>query len=184
MEFLIIGIVLFFGIHLIPIFELKQKLINRFGKKPYMAIFALVSALGLGLMIYGKATAEFIALWQPIAGAHWVPVILMWPAIIISIWAEIPCSMKITLRHPMLIGILIFTSTHLIANGDLATVLLFGSFACYSIFTMFRQGFKKSESEIPNNTPGWNLFGVILGTVIYGLVFTFHQQFTGMVIPV
>ena len=184
MEFLVIGMVIFFGIHLMPIFELKNRLIQRYGKKPYMGVFAIISALGLGLMIYGKSTADFISIWQPIAGAHWFPVILMWPALVLLVWAEIPCSMKTTLRHPMLLGVLLFSIGHLFANGDLASILLIGSFGLYAALTMLRLGFKKKESKIASSTPGWNLLGLTIGTLAYGLTFAFHQQITGMVIPV
>ena len=184
MELLIIGIILFFGIHLVPIFKCKQTLIDRLGKKPYMAVFSLISALGLGLMIYGKSQAEFIAIWQPLAWSHWVPVFVMWPTAIILIWAELPCSMKITLRHPMLLGITLFAASHLFANGDLATILLIGSFGIYAIATMLRLGFAKQDSAIPESTPVWNVIGITGGTLAYILVYTFHQQMTGMPIPV
>lgn len=184
MEFLILGTAIFFGIHLVPLLAIKQKLINRLGKKAYMAAFALISALGLGLMIYGKGHSDFIPVWQPLAMAHWVPILVMWPTMILFVWAEIPCSMKIKLRHPMLIGIVLFTTSHLIANGDLASIVLFGSFAIYSVFVMFRQGFKKKESKIPVSTTKWNAFGIILGTLLYGVIFHFHQNITGMPIPV
>lgn len=184
MELLIAGIIIFFTIHLVPIFQLKDKLVQGLGEKPYMGVFSLIAALGLGLMIYGKGHAEFIPVWQPLPWAHWVPIIAMWPALVLLVWAEIPCSMKITLRHPMLLGVLLFCISHLFANGDLATILLIGSFAMYASLTMLRQGFKKKESNIPNSTPRWNLLGLVIGTLAYGLMFTFHQNITGMAIPI
>lgn len=184
MELLITGMIIFFGVHLIPVFKCKQSIINRLGKKPYMGIFALISALGLGLMIYGKGQAEFIPLWQPLAWNHWVPIIVMWPTAVIFVWAEIPCSMKTRLRHPMLLGIVLFTASHLFANGDLATVLLFASFGIYAIFTMLRLGFAKPQNNLPDSTPGWNVIGILGGTLAYILVFTFHQNISGMPIPV
>jgi uncharacterized membrane protein len=184
MEFLILGTFIFFGIHLLPLLAIKKSLIDKFGKKPYMAIFAIISALGLGLMIYGKGHADFIPVWQPMTLAYWVPILVMWPTMVLFVWAEIPCSMKITLRHPMLIGIVLFTTSHLIANGDLASIILFGSFAIYSLFVIFRQGFQKKESNIPASTPKWNAFGLILGTLLYGAIFHFHQNITGMPIQV
>ncbi len=184
MEFLIAGIIIFFAIHLVPIFKLKEKLVQGLGEKPYMGIFSLIAALGLGLMIYGKGSAEFISIWQPLPWAHWVPIIAMWPALVLLVWAEIPCSMKITLRHPMLLGILLFCISHLFANGDLATILLIGSFAMYASLTMLRQGFKKKESNIPASTPKWNAFGFIVGALLYGVIFHFHQSITGMAIPI
>lgn len=184
MEWLILGITLFFGIHLLPLFNAKQILLQQMGKAGYMIGFSLISALGLGLMIYGKANADFIPIWQPIAGAHWVPIICMWPAAVLFIWAEMPCSMRSKLKHPMLLGITLFASSHLVANGDLATVLLFMPFALYAIFIMFQQGFKKTDEHANQHTPALNIFGILLGTAIYALVFTFHQHITGMVIPV
>jgi uncharacterized membrane protein len=184
MTFLIFGMIIFYGVHLIPVFELKNKIINCVGKKPYMGMFALISALGLGLMIYGKSNAEFITIWQPMPGAHWFPIILMWPTFILLVWAEIPCSIKATLRHPMLLGVFLFSISHLFANGDLASTLVIGSFGVYAMMTMLRLGFQKSKSKPSLNTPGWNMLGIALGTLAYGLVFTFHQQITGMIIPI
>ena len=100
MGLLISGMIIFFGIHLVPALPLKNILIQRFGKNSYMGVFALIAALGLGLMIYGKSTAGFIAVWQPLAGAHWLPVILMWPAFVLLAWAEIPCSIKFHIAPP------------------------------------------------------------------------------------
>ncbi|WP_283786019.1 NnrU family protein [Bermanella sp. WJH001] len=184
MEWLILGITLFFGIHLLPLFNAKQILLSRIGKAPYMIGFSLISALGLGLMIYGKASADFVPIWQPIAGAHWVAIICMWPAAVLFVWAEIPCSMRSKLKHPMLLGITLFASSHLVANGDLASILLFMPFALYAIFTMFKQGFKNQDQHSNQPTPGLNIFGILLGSAIYALVFTFHQHITGMVIPI
>lgn len=188
MELLIIGIIIFFGIHLVPIFKIKHSVIQRFGKKPYMAVFSLISALGLGLMIYGKGHAEFITVWQPMAGAHWIPIIIMWPVSMLFVWAEIPCRMKIILRHPMLLGVTLLSTSHLFANGDLATILLMGSFGVYALFTMIRLGFKKEEKHSTDQRPGrtlsWDVVGIVIGTLAYILVFTFHEQITGMPIPV
>jgi uncharacterized membrane protein len=184
MGLLISGMIIFFGIHLVPALPLKNILIQRFGKNSYMGVFALIAALGLGLMIYGKSTAGFIAVWQPLAGAHWLPVILMWPAFVLLAWAEIPCSIKSTLRHPMLLGILLFSISHLFANGDLASILLLGSFGLYALLTMLRLGFKKKETSMPNKTPGWNLLGLAIGTFAYGVIFYFHQSIIGMPIPI
>mgnify|MGYP000334571140 CR=1 FL=1 len=184
MEFLITGLIIFYGMHVVPALTLKEKLTKKIGMQPYMALFSLVSALGLGLMIYGKSYADFIPIWQPLPGAHWVPMILMWPALILIIWAQIPCSMKTTLRHPMLLGVLLFSVAHLFANGDLATILLLGSFGLYSLLTIIRLNANNKIPSQIDKTHGWNALGVVLGTLAYALIFVFHQQITGMAIPV
>ena len=184
MEILIVGLIIFYGVHMVPIFELKNTLINKMGKHFYLGLFALISLVGLGLMIYGKGNANFIPVWQPIEGAHWVPVILMWPALIFTAWAEIPCNMKIRLRHPMLLGVLLFSVAHLIANGDLASILLIGSFGLYALLTMLRLGFKSNVNGKKVNGLKWDVAGVVIGTLAYGLIFHFHEQIMGRVIPI
>jgi uncharacterized membrane protein len=184
MTLLIAGLIIFYGMHVVPALTLKEHLIKKIGKQPYMGLFSLVSAAGLGLMIYGKSQADFIPMWQPFTGAHWVPIVLMWPALILIVWAQLPCSMKTTLRHPMLMGILLFSTAHLFANGDLATILLLGSFGLYSLVTLIRLRKKNETTANTQKTLWMNLLGVVIGTLVYILVFIFHQHITGMVIPV
>ncbi len=184
MELLIIGMIIFYGVHLVPIFSLKKQLINKIGQQPYLGLFSLVSALGLGLMIYGKGHADIIHLFPPIESAHWVPVILMWPAFISLTCTYLPCSMKTTLRHPMLLGVLIFSAAHVFANGDLATLLLVGSFGVYSLLTIIFSNNEQIATSKPKKTLGLNILAIVLGSLVYILAFVFHQHITGMPIPI
>ncbi len=185
MNMLIAGMAIFYGMHLVPSLPLKIQLQNTLGKLPYMGLFSLVSALGLGLMIVGKGAAEFIPLWEPMSGAHWVPRVLMLPALILICWAYLPCSMKTRLGHPMLQGIALFSIAHLFANGDLASVLLIGSFGLYSILTIIRlnRNSDSKTSKVVDKTPAWNALGIVMGIMAYALAAVYHQQITGMPIP-
>lgn len=185
MNMLIAGIAIFYGVHLVPLLSLKSRLKNSLGELPYMGLFSLVSALGLGLMIYGKGTADFIPLWEPMSGAHWIPIVLMLPALILICWAYLPCSMKARLGHPMLQGIALFSIAHLFANGDLASVLLIGSFGLYSVVTIIRlnRNSDGKASKVVVKTPAWNALGIVMGILAYALVAVYHQQITGMPIP-
>ncbi len=185
MNMLIAGIAIFYGMHLVPSTPLKNSLQNGLGKLPYMGLFSLVSALGLGLMIYGKGAADFVPLWEPMSGAHWVPRVLMLPALILIFWSYLPCSMKTRLGHPMLQGITLFSIAHLFANGDLASVLLIGSFGLYSVITIIRlsRNSDNTTAKVVSKTPGWNALGIVMGILAYALVAVYHQQITGMPIP-
>ncbi len=184
MELLITGMILFYGMHLVPALTLKDQLIKKIGLQPYLGLFSLVSALGLGLMIYGKGHADIIHLFTPIEGAHWVPVILMWPALISLTCTYLPCSMKTTLRHPMLLGVLLFSVGHVFANGDLATLLLVGSFGVYSLLTIVFSSNEQTVTSKPKKTLGLNILAIVLGSLVYILAFMFHQHITGMPIPI
>jgi len=181
---LLLGILIFYGVHAVPSLNLKAKLVARWGEQPYMGAFSLMAALGLGLMIYGKSIAAFTQVWQPIDGAHWLPIVLMWPASILIAWAYLPCNMKIKLRHPMLLGILLFSVSHLVANGDLATILLVGSFGVFAVLNILAVNRRSGSSDHKPKAMGWDLLGFVMGTVVYALVFNFHHIIVGVAIPV
>ena len=185
MMLLIAGILIFFSIHLIPIFSIKERLIERWGEMPYMGLFSLVAGLGLGLIIYGKATALFIAFWQPMTGSQWVPIVLMLPAFILISWAYVPGHLKNTLKHPMLMGVTLFSISHLSVNGDLASLLLFGSFLFYSLMTMARLLKKSNSTDVKLNRVAfkmnvWDVIAMVAGILIYALAFFYHVKITGV----
>ncbi len=181
---LLLGIVIFYGVHAVPSSNLKNKLVQSWGEQPYMGAFSLLAGLGLGLMIYGKSIAAFTEVWQPIAGAQWLPIILMWPASILIAWAYVPCNMKAKLRHPMLLGILLFSISHLFANGDLATILLVGSFGVFAGLNILAVNRRSGKSEQKPKAVGWDILGIVMGTVVYALVFKFHHIIVGVAVPV
>ena len=179
MTILILGLIIFFAVHLIPMLAVKDRFINKWGKLPYMGIFSVVSAIGLALIIYGKGSAPFVSVWQPMAGSQWIPVILMLPASILIFLSHVPGNIKNTLHHPMLMGVALFSIGHLFANGDLASVLLFGSFFIYSVLTIFRLLKKLGSNKEKSNRPigkvnRWDAVAVVAGSLIYALLFSFH----------
>lgn len=189
MTILIVGIIIFFGVHLIPVLTLKERLINKWGKLPYMGLFSVIAGIGLALIIYGKAYAPFVEIWRPMIGSHWLPVILMLPASILMCWAHVPGHMKVTLQHPMLMGVTLFSVAHLFANGDLASILLFGSFLIYSLLTMLRlskksnsNGTKLKGTKFKMNR--WDGIAMMVGSCVYILVFVYHIKIAGVAIQV
>ena len=105
----------------------------------YMGLTSLVSLAGLGLIIWGKSISPFQMVWQPIY--EWrslLALMLMIPALICVVAGNVPLSyLRKLLRNPMLLGILLWSLSHLWANGDLASILLFGSFALWSTIKLF-----------------------------------------------
>ena len=138
MTYLILGIIIFFGAHLFSAFrsrapgkDLKAKL----GYGPYMGLYSLVSAVGLGLMIWGFGAARPAPiLYTPPPGLAHLNLALMLPAMILLAAAYLPTGrIKKAVKHPMLAAVKIWALGHLLANGELNSVLLFGSFLAYGV---------------------------------------------------
>lgn len=139
MTLLIIGIVVMIGIHLVPAYpEWRSRLVARFGQNGYRAVFSLVSTLGLVLLIWGFARAPVIQIWSPPGWTRYVAMVLMLPVFVLLVAAYLPGEIKAKLKHPFLVAIKTWALAHLIANGDLASMLLFGSFLAYAVFDRIR----------------------------------------------
>ena len=135
MTLLIIGIIVMIGIHLVPAYpDLRDRLIGRLGQNGYRAFFSLVSTIGLVLLVWGFARAPIIQVWSPPGWTRYVAMVLMLPVFILLIAAYLPGEIKAKLRHPFLAAIKFWALAHLIANGDLASIILFGSFLAYAVF--------------------------------------------------
>ena len=178
---LYIGIFLFFGAHFLPrASPLKGALVARLGTKGYRALFALISAIGLGLMIWGKVKAGHVSLYEP---PHWgksATYILTIPALVLLASAHMKGRIRKFARHPMLLGVLMWAVGHLLANGDLASVWLFGSFALYSALAMILAG-KANAANNYTVKPAQDLMalGGGLGLALVLILFA-HQVLFGV----
>jgi uncharacterized membrane protein len=170
MALLILGLAIFFGAHLLPSFpEAHARLRARLGAGPYRGLFSLVSLLGFALIVWGYAIARpnSPTLWQPPVWSAWIPIVLMIPAMILLAAAYVPAGrIKAAVRHPMLAAVKIWAFAHLLANGDLAGVLLFGSFLAYAVWD--RISVKRRGAIEPVAGPGRNdAFAVFAGLAFY-----------------
>ncbi len=140
MMVLIVGLILFLGIHLLPTQpELRDGLRERIGAGPYRILFGALSFAGLVVIILGFHKLQINpgknpVLWDPPVWTRHIAVTLMLPAIILFVASLIPSRIRTVTRHPMLIAIKIWALAHLLANGDLASLLLFGSFLAFAVF--------------------------------------------------
>jgi uncharacterized membrane protein len=139
MTILIIGIVIFLGVHTLACFrETRERLIEQFGLQRYKALYSLVAATGFVLIIYGFHVYRadgLIPLWTP---PHWtrhLAMPLVWVAFVALASRRAPPSMiRGLLRHPTLVAIKSWAAAHLLVNGDLGGMVLFGSFLAWAVF--------------------------------------------------
>jgi uncharacterized membrane protein len=174
MTLLIIGIAVFLGIHLLPtVGGLRGRLVGRLGENGYKVLFSLLSIAGFVLLVYGFSRAPVIQVWSPPSWTRWVAIVLMLPAFIFLVAAYVPGQIKARLKHPFLVAIKTWALAHLIANGDLASIILFASFLAYAAYD--RITLKRRQETglitVPATGPARNdVIAVALGTVLY-LVF-------------
>ncbi len=182
MNLLIIGLALFVGLHLIPcIPPLRTALVSSLGEKKYRALFAASSFVGLALIIWGFSKAEFQPVYQPLIWGRSLAFGLVPIAVILFAAANMPTHIRAFVRHPMLAGLFLWAIAHLAANGDLSSILLFGTLGAYSVVataSAIVRGKKPSEDKAPR----WamDVVAVVSGTVVAGLFAKFHDVLFGM----
>jgi uncharacterized membrane protein len=135
MVFLIAGLVIFLGVHLLPTAPaLRNSISNQLGAGAYQGLFSLLSLAGLVLIIYGFAQRDYVPIWTPPAFMKHIVFLLMLPVFVLLAASMIPSHIRTFTKHPMLLAIKLWAFAHLLANGDLAGMLLFGSLLAYAIF--------------------------------------------------
>jgi uncharacterized membrane protein len=137
---LVAGLVLFLGMHAtrIPNDQRRSGMIARLGKNKYRTIYTVVSIVGLVLIVYGygQARLEPIFVWSPPAATRHIAALLMLFSMILLAACYVPMNhLKAKLQHPMTLSVKLWAFAHLIANGTLADIILFGSFLVWAILT-------------------------------------------------
>ena len=186
---MILGLVLFVGIHTLTTHrKLRARLIASTGPGGYKAGYALVALLGLVLIVWGFAhyrATEWIDVWYPPKALKHLAAALMLPAVILVVAAYIRGRIYIALKHPMLAGVKLWAAAHLLANGDLGSIILFGSFLAWAVFDRIslKRRTDPGGPPIPVGGPGSDLIAVAVGIVAYlALVFVFHPVVIGVAV--
>jgi uncharacterized membrane protein len=184
---LILGLVVFLGAHLfVACRGQRAALIASIGEWPYKALFSLVSLAGLILIGYGYAhyrATGWIDVWSPPRWTVYITQLLMWPASICVAAAYIRGDIWRTLKHPMLVGIKTWALAHLISNGDLGSIVLFGSFLAWAVVGRISLKHRTDAGALPIPAGGkrndWIAIGV--GTLLYlALGLLFHPLVIGI----
>ena len=138
MAYLILGLLIFLGVHSLRIVAdaWRTARIARSGENAWKGMYSLASAVGLGLIVwgYGMARAEPLALWPTPSWARHAAALLTLPAFILLVAAYVPGNrIKAAIGHPMVAGVKLWALAHLLANGSLADLLLFGGFLAWAV---------------------------------------------------
>jgi uncharacterized membrane protein len=184
---MIVGLVLFFGTHMLTTQrDLRARLIRAMGEGGYKIAYALVSLAGLVLIVWGFAhyrAAGMWPVWSPPSALKHLNTALMLPAVILVVAAYIRGRIYATLKHPMLAGVKLWAFGHLLANGDLGGIILFGSFLAWAVYDRIslKRRADAGGPPIPVGGSSNDLIAVAVGIVIYlALGFAFHPVVIGV----
>ena len=138
MTALILGLIIFFGMHSVRIVsdDFRTRQIAKVGARTWRAMYAAVSLVGFVLIVvgYGIARAEPVFLWNPPLWTRHVTILLTIPAFILFAASFVPGTrIRAKVGHPMVAGLKTWAFAHLISNGTLADILLFGAFLIWAI---------------------------------------------------
>jgi uncharacterized membrane protein len=180
MAILLAGVILFFGIHLFSYArDARARLIGRMGEVPYKGVYSLLSAIGLGLMIWGYVAtragpaAADVLYWAPSWGRHVTMLLVLLGMISIAIYLH-KGRLKLWLRNPMSIGVALWAGGHLFSNGEMANVILFGSFLLYALLDIL---VNMTRGHVPSFVPKprHDLISIAAGIALYAFfLFIFH----------
>jgi uncharacterized membrane protein len=183
---MILGLAVFIGSHVfVTLRPQRAALIARLGEGPYKGLFALVSLVAIVLIGYGFARYRadgWIDIWYPPPWTRHVTEALVWPAIIFIVAAYIPGHIRRVLKHPMLVGVKLWAVAHLIANGDLGSIILFGSIILWAGFDRAMIKRRQDPGAPPIASGGYrnDFIAVVAGTLLYfALGFWFHPWVIG-----
>ena len=183
MTYLILGLIIFLGIHAVRIFAdgFRTRTIERIGLKPWKGIYALLSLAGFVLLVYGyglsRAGGEF--LWNPPRWTYHVTALLMLFSFILLAAAYVPGTrIKASIGHPMVMGVKVWAFAHLLSNGRVGDVVLFGAFLAWAVadYVAARRRDRAAGTVYVSLGASRDVIAVVGGLVGY-VVFAFWLHF-------
>jgi uncharacterized membrane protein len=189
---LLVAALFFIGTHLgISSTQLRRQLVAAVGERAYLGLYSLVALLALVWLVLAWRTAPWIELWPSAPALRHVPILLMPPSLLLVVCAlsqpnptavgQAPDAdasrpaygiLRVT-RHPLMWGIALWALAHLVANGDLAAVLFFGTFAVLALAGSRLIDVKRSR----RNEPGWGVFLQSTSNLPFAAILERRQKF-------
>ena len=186
---LILGLVIFLGVHSVSIVapEWRTATVARLGERPWKGLYSLASAAGLALIVvgYGLARRDPVVLYAPPAALRHLALVVMLPVFPLLFAAYLPGRIRAAAKHPFLLAVKLWALAHLLANGMLADVLLFGGFLAWAVadrISVKRRPAAQTH-EVPAAPPGAanDAIALIGGLVVYAVfVLRAHRWLIGV----
>ncbi len=188
MAYLVLGLILFLGTHSLRIVanNWRTQTIARVGEMPFKGMYSLVSIIGFALVVWGFSVAREtpVMLWMPPRGLRHAAALLTLIAFVLLAATYVPSNaIKARFHHPMVLAVKTWALAHLLANGNLAHVVLFGSFLVWGVLcfiaarrrdraqnTVYSAGsFKGTVTTLIVGSLAWAIFALWLHGLILGI---------------
>jgi uncharacterized membrane protein len=185
---MLLGLVLFLGVHSVRIIApaWREQLIGNIGEGPWKGIYSLVSLISLAMFVYGYAYAHSSApvlYVTPFFLVHVVGVLMLISFISLMVFNLPAGRLKPLLKHPFILAVKIWAFAHLLVNGDLASIILFGSFLAWAVWA--RIALMRRGGALPVAGPMINdVYAIITGVLLWLLfIWKLHEWIAGVPVP-
>ncbi len=172
MTILVVGLLMFLGVHSIAIVSPngRDALAAKIGEGAWKGLYSVASIVGFVLLVwgYGQARLHPVVIYTPPIELRWVTVLLMLPVFPLLLAPYFPGRIRATLKHPMLVGVKLWAVAHLLSNGMLADVLLFGGFLAWAVVDRisFKRRTQRPLKTLPQSKRN-DVIAIALGLLLY-----------------
>lgn len=188
MVYLILGLVVFLGTHSVRIVAdgWRTRARARIGEGAYKGIYSVLSLLGFALIVWGFGVARETPwmVWMPPRGMRHATYLLTWIAFVLLAAAYVPGNaIKARFHHPMVLGVKFWALAHLLTNGSLAHMVLFGSFLAWAVldFIAARRRDRAAGTQYADGTVLGTTITVVAGTLAWAtFAFWLHGMWIGI----
>lgn len=188
MSYMVLGLLLFLGVHSVRMFaeDWRSKMIDKLGEGSWKGLYTVVAIVGFVLIIwgYGQSRSNMVWLWVPPIWTAHLAALLTIPAFVLLAAAYVPGThMKAKLGHPMVLSVKVWALAHLLANGTLADVVLFGSFLIWAIINFSKSRRRDRAAGIVREAVGASrdIIAVVVGLAVWLVVaFYLHGLLIGV----
>ncbi len=182
MEVLIIGLALLLGVHMVRIIGLRGPLVRLLSEPLYAVFYSVISAVGLALVIYGHILSHpSPAIWLPPEWTRTVALVAVPVSLVLLVAAYLPSHIRSFTRHPMTLAVFLWSGAHLLANGELASVVLFGALFAWSVVILIEVYARGGAFERPGRWSA-DIAAIVIGLGAAALFAYVHMQLFGVAV--
>ena len=182
MTVLILGLVIFLGVHASRVLGIRALVTRAIGAPLFAAFYSILSAIGLALVVYGHILAHpSDIVWNPPEWSRTVALVAVPLSLVLLAAAYLPSHIRSLTRHPMTLAIALWSGSHLLANGEAASIALFGSFFVWSMILLIDLYIRGGSFDRPGSW--WaDIVAIVVGLGAAAGLALFHMQFFGVAV--
>jgi uncharacterized membrane protein len=186
MQRLILGLAVFFGVHSISLLALgwRDRVAERLGKRTWQAIYSIAALAGLYLLVagYGAARASDAVLYATPPEFRYIATLLMLPAFSLALASVVPGRIRTAAQHPLLLATMLWAVAHLLTNGSVADLLLFGTFLVWAVAVRISLARRAARPvRVLPSSPANDVIVVVGGLALYAIfILWLHAKWFGV----